>query len=81
MSSFKPGRGLELLPSDGFGEIFSQGREDYEVSEGRHESGGVDGASTLLLEILFCTLFFFFSWRKRNCVELKKTLGSNCSEI
>lgn len=58
MSSFKPGRGLELLPSDGFGEIFSQGREDYEVSEGRHESGGVDGASTLLLEILFCTLFF-----------------------
>lgn len=52
------------------------------MSEGRREAGGVDGASTLLLEILFCTLFLFFSWRKRNCVELeKKTLGSNCSEI
>lgn len=52
------------------------------MSEGRHEAGGVDGASTLLLEILFCTLLFFFNWRKRNCVELKKkNLGINCSEI
>lgn len=34
------------------------------MSEGRHESGGVDGASTLLLEILFCTLFFFLQLEK-----------------
>lgn len=41
------------------------------MSEGRHEAGGVDGASTLLLEIIILNSFFFLQLEKEELLKKK----------